>query len=89
MTPASTSDLENIYSRAITIITKDRSASINYSIPASNLVYTNIRLFDKVETDLIKQINILNQNIVVDSQYAIIIDNAIPRLTLPWIGNTK
>jgi hypothetical protein len=31
----------------------------------------------------------LNQAIVKDSQYSIIIDNAIPRLQLPWIANTK
>ena len=56
---------------------------------ACNLAYTNIRLFNKTETDLIKQITLLNQTIVQDSQFAIIIDNAVPRLTLPWIAKTK
>jgi hypothetical protein len=31
----------------------------------------------------------LNQAIVQDSQFAIIVDNAVPRLMLPWIGKTK
>jgi hypothetical protein len=56
---------------------------------ACNLAYTNIRLFNKTETDLLKQITLLNQAIVQDSQFAIIIDNAVPRLTLPWIAKTK
>jgi hypothetical protein len=31
----------------------------------------------------------LNQAIVQDAQFAIIIDNAIQRLRLPWIAKTK
>jgi hypothetical protein len=89
VTPMQTSDLENIFSQAKTAPAKDRSANVNYYLPASNIVYTNIRLFDKIETDLVKQINILNQTIVKDTQYAIIVDNAVPRLTLPWVGKTK
>lgn len=92
VTPQQTTDLENIYSKAIIVLTIDRSAAqgtYNYRLPASNLLYTNIRLFNKTETDLTKQMTILNQTIVQDAQFAIIIDNAIPRLLLPWSGKTK
>ena len=92
VTPQQTTDLENIYSKAIIVTTIDRTAaqgSYNYRLPASNLLYTNIRLFNKTETDLMKQMSILNETIVQDAQFAIIIDNAIPRLLLPWSGKTK
>ena len=92
LTPALTTNLENIYSNSQIIVAADRTAStgqIKYNLLASNLVYTNIRLFKQIETDLNKQIIMLNQAIVQDSQYAIIIDNALPRLNLPWIGKTK
>ena len=91
-TPQQTSRLENIYSNTIIAAPVNRSANngtLHYTLPASNLVYTNIRLFNKTESDLEKQIILLNQTIVQDSQFAIIIDNAVPRLTLPWIANTK
>ena len=92
LSPQMTTDLENIYSKSIITQPVNRTAGTgeyNYNLPASNLVYTNIRLFNKTETDLTKQVTMLNQAIVQDSQYAIIIDNAIQRLTLPWIGKTK
>ena len=87
-----TTNLENIYSKSEVIKAEDRTAStgvIKYTLPASNMLYTNIRLFKQIETDLSKQIIMLNQAIVQDAQYAIIIDNAIQRLNLPWIANTK
>jgi len=87
-----TTNLENIYSKTIIIKAADRTAStgsIKYTLPASNMVYTNIRLFKQIETDLNKQIFMLNQAIVQDAQYAVIIDNAVQRLNLPWSGLTK
>ena len=92
LTPNMTTNLENIYSKSEVIKAEDRTAStgvIKYTLPASNMLYTNIRLFKQIETDLNKQIIMLNQAIVQDAQYAIIIDNAIQRLNLPWIANTK
>jgi hypothetical protein len=50
---------------------------------------TNIRLYDKIETELTKQSIMLNETIVQDAQFGIIIDNAIQRLRLPFIGKTK
>jgi len=90
--PQQTSSLENIYSNTIIAPPVDRTAgngNFHYSLPASNMAYTNIRLFSKTETDLEKQIILLNQTIVQDAQFSIIIDNAIQRLTLPWVGKTK
>ena len=87
--PPQTTDLENIYNAVQTIDQIDMTVDVNYSLLAANLVSTNIRLYDKIETEQIKQVNMLNQAIVQDAQYSIIIDNAIPRLTLPWIANTK
>ncbi len=88
--PPATTDLENIYTYTFTDFEKkDRSNEINYFLPASQLVMTNIRLYDKLETDIAKQVIMLNQTIVQDSQFSIIIDNSLPRLNLPWIGQTK
>jgi hypothetical protein len=88
--PNLTTELENIYSNTFNNITPiDRSTDQKYKLIASNLSLTNLRLFDKIETEQTKQVIILNQTIVQDAQFAIIIDNAIQRLRLPWIGQTK
>jgi hypothetical protein len=88
-----TTELENIYAKAILITAEDFSVTSeiwkNYRLLSTPLVVTNIRLFDTVENDTNKQQIILNQNIVEDSQLAIIIDNTLPKLKLPWIGKTK
>jgi hypothetical protein len=92
-TPQNTTDLENIYSVAQQITAADYSTTDPewraYRLVGTPLVMTNIRLFDAIENDLDKQMTLLNENIVGDSQLAIIIDNALPRLRLPWIGQTK
>lgn len=91
--PQNTTDLLNIYAGSTLIPNKDYSVTAaewkNYRIVASPLVITNVRLFKMIENDTTKQQTILNQNIVGDSQLAIIIDNALPRLRLNWIGKTK
>ena len=92
MAPQQTTNLENIYSKTIIAQPVDRTANDGnyaYNLQAGSLAYTNIRLFKKTESDLMKQMTMLNQAIVQDSQFAIIIDNAVPRLTLPWISKTK
>lgn len=89
-TPIQTTDLENIYSKSELTAVGDRSASnYRYRIHGANMLYTNIRLFEETENDLPKQMILLNQTIVQDAQYAIIIDNAVPRLRLPFIAKTK
>jgi hypothetical protein len=84
-----TTDLENIYTAVEIISPEDMSSNINYNILGGNFIITNIRLYNKIETDTEKQINMLNQVIVHDSQFSIIIDNATQRLSLPFISNTK
>jgi hypothetical protein len=82
--------LENIYSNTTSITQIDRSnTTYNYALVASNLAITNLRLFDKIETEQSKQSIILNQTISQDAEFATIIDNATQRLVLPWIGQTK
>lgn len=92
-TPQNTTELENIYAIAKQIIAEDYSVTSeawkHYRLVGTPLIVTNIRLFDSIENDLTNQIIILNENIVDDSQLAIVIDNALPRLRLPWIANTK
>lgn len=84
-----TTDLFNIYNRTINQVEpEERTADVKFSLMASNLELTNIRVFSKT-AEIEKQALILNQNIVQDSQNAIIIDNALPRLKLPFIGQSK
>lgn len=88
--PIQTTDLENIYSKSELTTVADRSASnYKYRLHGANMLYTNIRLFEETENDLPKQMIMLNQTIVQDTKYAIVIDNAVPRLRLPFIANTK
>ena len=92
-TPYNTTDLENIYAIAKQIIAEDYSVTNSdwksYRVVGTPLIVTNIRLFDSIENDSVKQMILLNENIVEDSQLAIVIDNTLPRLLLPWIANTK
>lgn len=84
-----TTELFNIYSKTINGVTiPDCTTNIKYNLLASNSLITNIRLYDKT-AELEKQDIMLNQNIVQDSSRAIIIDNALPRNTLPFIGQSK
>lgn len=84
-----TSDLFNIYNKTMNNVSiPDITNSGEWKINAGNVLLTNIRLFDKIvpfETQSI----ILNQNIVQDADRAIIIDNAISKFNLPFIGQTK
>ena len=78
-----------IYNKTInSIIPEDRIAEKNFQVLASNSELTNIRLFTET-SEIEKQSNILNQNIVIDSQNALIIDNALPHLRLPFIAQSK
>ena len=88
-TPAQTTDLENIYNLVQPIVPMNMTINKEYSLIACDSMITNIRLYDRIETEQNKQINMLNQTIVKDAQFSIIIDNAVPRLNLPWIANTK
>ena len=84
-----TTDLFNIYNRTINNVEPtERSNDNNFEILASNSLITNIRLYDTI-IEFEKQSLILNQNIVKDSHRALIIDNALPKSSLPFIGQSK
>ena len=87
-TQSGSSDLKLVYGKVDkNIVKQDRSSLYNYTIPASDMDLTNIRIWSqKIETD--KQSLVLNQNIVKDANNAIIIDNAIPQSRLPYISYT-
>jgi hypothetical protein len=89
--PPQTSDLENIYSKSVITTVEDRTPQVEYKyrLLASNTVCTNIRLLSSTEYDQPKQMILLNQTILQDAQYAIIVDNALPRLKLPFIAKSK
>lgn len=83
-----TTDLTLVINKTLPMKREDRTSPIEYYLTPSPMDLTNIRLFSKVtETD--KQPLILNQNIVKDAQWAIIIDNALPQSKLPLIGYTR
>jgi hypothetical protein len=83
-----TTDLRLIYNKTVPFVPVDRSSDLKYFLEPSYMDLTNIRLFNRVaETD--KQVFILNQNVVKDAQWAIIIDNALPQSKLPYIGYTR
>ena len=83
-----TTDLKLFYNKTIELSKVDRSSDVQYYLEPSYMDLTNVRLFNRVaETD--KQVLILNQNIVKDAQWAIIIDNALPPSKLPLIGYTR
>jgi hypothetical protein len=84
-----TTDLFNIFTKTINTITiPDCTVAEKYNLLASNMLLTNIRFYDKT-AELEKQPVMLNQNIVQDASRAIIIDNALPKLQLPFIGQSK
>lgn len=83
-----TTDLSIVMNKTVQMPSVDRTSCIKFFLEPSYMDLTNIRLFSRVaETD--KQVLILNQNIVKDSQWAIIIDNALPQSRLPYISYTR
>jgi len=84
-----TTELFNIYNKTINqIAPEDRVNEGEYGLLASNMNLTNIRLYNHT-AEVEKQSTILNQNIVNDAQNALIIDNALPSLKLPFIAQSK
>ena len=63
----------------------DSSHSFKYKLPASSMKLTNLRLMS-VTIEPEKMTKFLNESIVADSDQSIIIDNAIPRIKLPYVG---
>ena len=91
MKPAAskTTILENIVSQVISGLTNiDRSSGTEYQILGSPLNITNVRILDE-SLELEQHSPFLNSEIIKDASHALIIDNAIPKMKLPYIGNTK
>ena len=83
-----TTELKLLYSNTLAFSKQDASSNIQFFLEPSFMDLTNIRLFNKVaETE--KQTSILNQSILRDAQWGIIIDNALPQSHAPYIGYTK
>lgn len=81
--------LNCIYKNIINNITNEEyETGVKYEIKSSNLYLTNIRLMKNLLEEE-KHSLWLNQNIIKDSDLGLIIDNAIPKLRLPYIGNVK
>lgn len=84
-----TTELDVVFTNTVNdILTEDKSCNLEYSIPASNILLTNIRVYNGI-VEQNKQSLILNQNIIQDSHQLVIADNAYPILQLPYTGNTK
>ena len=66
----------------------DRTSNTKFSLLSSPIHLTNIRLLSKPLEEENHSL-FLNMNILKDSSEALIIDNAIPRLKLPYIGDVK
>jgi hypothetical protein len=63
----------------------DVSHPYKYKVMASYLKMTNLRLMSTtIEPE--KMVKFLNESIVSDSDQSLIIDNAIPRMKLPYVG---
>lgn len=81
-----TTEMDVIYEYVYNNITvSDVSHSYKYKVLASYLKMTNLRLMTTtIEPE--KMVKFLNESIVSDSDQSLIIDNAIPRIKLPYVG---
>lgn len=81
-----TTEMDVLYEHTFTNIPiVDTSHSFKYKLPASSMKLTNLRLMS-VTIEPEKMTKFLNESIVADSDQSIIIDNAIPRIKLPYVG---
>lgn len=81
-----TTDMDVIYEYIYNnIVINDVSHQYKYKVLASYLKMTNLRLMNTtIEPE--KMVKFLNESIVSDSDQSLIIDNAIPRIKLPYVG---
>lgn len=64
------------------------STQAKYQLIANEMLMTNIRVFDR-PIEFEQHSNILNQYVVRDNQYAIIVDNAIPSIGFQKYANAR
>lgn len=84
-----TTILNNVFTEIINNLPNiDVETNTKFEIKSSNLHLTNIRILSEpIEQE--KQSQFLNQNIIKDSHLGIVIDNAIPQMKLPYMGQVK
>lgn len=82
----STTDMDVLYEYVYEDINVvDASTPYKYRVPASFMKMTNLRLMS-VTIEPEKTVKFLNESIVSDSDQSLIIDNAVPRIKLPYVG---
>jgi hypothetical protein len=83
------SDLKTVFTKTLNNITsEDKTTEYPFRLIGSNHHQTNLRIFNKCIPQ--EQCStILNQYLVDDSHYALLVDNAIPVLKIPFLGPTK
>lgn len=88
VTQSSTSELKNIYHKALPITATVYDAAEPWKLVASPIIITNVRLFSRMLEEEHQNI-VLSQLIVKDSDKALIIDNSKPLLRIHTTTNPK
>ena len=84
-----TSNLTNEFTQTVTLTDElIWSTQAKYQLTANEMLMTNIRVFDR-PIEFEQHSNILNQYVVRDNQYAIIVDNAIPTIGFQKYANAR
>lgn len=84
-----TSNLTNEFTQTVTLTDElVWSTQAKYELIANEMLMTNIRVFDR-PIEFEQHSNILNQYVVRDNQYAIIVDNAIPTIGFQKYANAR
>ena len=82
-------NLTNEFTQTVTQIEEQIwSSQAKFELVANSMWMTNIRVFDR-PIEFEQHSNILNQYVVRDNQYAIIIDNAIPSIGFQKYANAR
>jgi uncharacterized protein (TIGR02145 family) len=86
---SSTNNLTNEFTQTVTLTDElVWSTQAKYELRANEMLMTNIRVFDR-PIEFEQHSNILNQYVVRDNQYAIIVDNAIPSIGFQKYANAR
>lgn len=86
---AQTTELEQVFKEVRSLPSAvEIKPSDGYSLITGDIYLTNVRVFRKAIEEEDHSI-ILNQYVVRDTQYAILVDNATPRLKLPKFPNPR
>ena len=84
-----TNNLVNEFTQTIALTNElTWSTQAKYELIANDMLMTNIRVFDR-PIEFEQHSNILNQYVVRDNQFAIIVDNAIPSIGFQKYANAR